>query len=146
MPWRMIPKKDVAGYEMPRGAAKQALIRGCPNGETHLKLCWDTINWMRFALRARQQIPNLKHQISNNLQNSKCFKRFEFRICELWFVCYLGFRNCNLPCGAWNAERDRLTGGYSANWNILLAEGKESKRYSLSSGERTGKSLNQIYF
>jgi hypothetical protein len=28
--------KDVAGCEKPRGAAKQALIRGCPNGETRL--------------------------------------------------------------------------------------------------------------
>ena len=30
------------------------------------------------------------------------------------------------------------------NWNILVAEGKESKRDSLSSGERNGNSLNQV--
>jgi hypothetical protein len=34
MPWREKAKKDVASCEKPRGAAKQALIRGCPNGET----------------------------------------------------------------------------------------------------------------
>ena len=27
--------KDVVACEKPRGAGKQALIRGCPNGETH---------------------------------------------------------------------------------------------------------------
>ena len=31
------------------------------------------------------------------------------------------------------------------NWNILVAEGKESKRDSLSSGERNGNSLNQVF-
>ena len=31
------------------------------------------------------------------------------------------------------------------NWNILVAEGKESKRDSLSSGERKGNSLNQFF-
>src|ERR1700741_5087611 len=35
MPWRLKPKKDVGGCDKPRGAAYQALIRGCPNGETH---------------------------------------------------------------------------------------------------------------
>ena len=30
--------KDVVACEKPRGAGKQALIRGCPNGETHLPL------------------------------------------------------------------------------------------------------------
>ena len=34
MPWRLLAMKDVEGCEKPRGAAKQALIRGCPNGET----------------------------------------------------------------------------------------------------------------
>ena len=34
MPWYQPAKKDVASCEKPRGAAKQALIRGCPNGET----------------------------------------------------------------------------------------------------------------
>ncbi len=35
MPWQLEAMKDVVGYEKPRGAVKQALIRGCPNGETH---------------------------------------------------------------------------------------------------------------
>jgi len=34
MPWRQEPKKDVAGCDKPRGAAKQASIRGYPNGVT----------------------------------------------------------------------------------------------------------------
>jgi hypothetical protein len=36
MPWQLEAKKDVVGHERPRGAVKQALIRGYPNGETHL--------------------------------------------------------------------------------------------------------------
>ena len=35
MPWQYEPMKDVAACEKPRGADKQALIRGCPNGETY---------------------------------------------------------------------------------------------------------------
>jgi hypothetical protein len=35
MPWQPEAMKDVVGNEMPRGAVKHALIRGCPNGETH---------------------------------------------------------------------------------------------------------------
>ena len=34
MPRRQTWMKDVAGCEKPRGAVKQALIRGYPNGET----------------------------------------------------------------------------------------------------------------
>jgi hypothetical protein len=34
MPRHLAPMKDVGGCEKPRGAADQALIRGCPNGET----------------------------------------------------------------------------------------------------------------
>ena len=34
MPWEKMPKKDVVACDKPRGAGKQALIRGCPNGET----------------------------------------------------------------------------------------------------------------
>ena len=35
MPWQLEAMKDVVGYEKLRGAVKQALIRRCPNGETH---------------------------------------------------------------------------------------------------------------
>ena len=35
MPRRQEAKKDVVACDKPRGAGKQALIRGCPNGETH---------------------------------------------------------------------------------------------------------------
>jgi hypothetical protein len=34
MPWRQEAMKDVVSCEKPRGAAKRALIRGYPNGET----------------------------------------------------------------------------------------------------------------
>ena len=36
MPWYYEPMKDVVTDETPRGAGKQALIRGCPNGETYV--------------------------------------------------------------------------------------------------------------
>ena len=35
MPRRQEAMKDVVACEKPRGACKLALIRGCPNGETH---------------------------------------------------------------------------------------------------------------
>ena len=35
MPWQLEAMKDVVACEKPRGASKQALIRGSPNGETH---------------------------------------------------------------------------------------------------------------
>ncbi len=35
MPWYQKPMKDVVACDKPRGAGKQALIRGLPNGETH---------------------------------------------------------------------------------------------------------------
>ena len=34
MPWYWEAMKDVASCDKPRGAAKQAVIRGCPNGKT----------------------------------------------------------------------------------------------------------------
>ena len=34
MPRHQEPMKDVGGCDKPRGAANQAVIRGCPNGET----------------------------------------------------------------------------------------------------------------
>ena len=36
MPWHRLAMKDVASCDKPRGAAKQAMIRGSPNGETRL--------------------------------------------------------------------------------------------------------------
>ncbi len=39
MPWRQEAMKDAVGCENPRGAAKQAMIRGCPNGATRLESC-----------------------------------------------------------------------------------------------------------
>ena len=36
MPWQLEAMKDVVGHERLRGAVKHALIRGYPNGETHL--------------------------------------------------------------------------------------------------------------
>jgi len=37
MPWLTRAKKGVAGCDKPRGAVKQALIRGFPNGATQLR-------------------------------------------------------------------------------------------------------------
>ena len=39
MPWQLEAMKDVVGHESLRGAVKHALIRRCPNGETH-PACW----------------------------------------------------------------------------------------------------------
>ena len=45
MPWRQKAMKDVEGDEILWGAAKQALIRGCPNGETRLE-SYPVIPWL----------------------------------------------------------------------------------------------------
>ena len=39
MPWQLEAMKDVVDCDKLRGAVKQALIRGFPNGETH-PACW----------------------------------------------------------------------------------------------------------
>ena len=39
MPWRQEPMKDARGCEKFRGAANEALIRRCPNGETRPGSC-----------------------------------------------------------------------------------------------------------
>jgi hypothetical protein len=39
MPGHQEPMKDVGGCDKPRGAANQAEIRGCPNGETRPQSC-----------------------------------------------------------------------------------------------------------
>ena len=39
MPWHQEPMKDVGACDKPRGAGNQAVIRGCPNGETRLGSC-----------------------------------------------------------------------------------------------------------
>ena len=39
MPWCVELMKDVVGCDKPRGVVDQAVIRGCPNGETWLGLC-----------------------------------------------------------------------------------------------------------
>jgi hypothetical protein len=36
MPWHQEAMKEAEDCHKPRGAVNQALIRGCPNGETHL--------------------------------------------------------------------------------------------------------------
>ena len=39
MPWHQEAMKDVEGCDKPRGAAKQAEIRGFPNGATPRESC-----------------------------------------------------------------------------------------------------------
>ena len=41
MPWQQEAMKDVVACENARGAGKLALIRACPNGETH---CFGSIH------------------------------------------------------------------------------------------------------
>ena len=36
MPWQLKAMKDVVACDKPRGVGKQTLIRGFPNGETHI--------------------------------------------------------------------------------------------------------------
>jgi len=43
MSWRQEPMKDARGCDKPRGAANEALIRGCLNGET-LRQTADTLH------------------------------------------------------------------------------------------------------
>ena len=43
MPRQRKAMKDAVSCEKPRGAAKQALIRGYPNGETLQRLCSEIV-------------------------------------------------------------------------------------------------------
>lgn len=38
MPWHQGPMKDAVICDKPRGVGKRAVIRGCPNGETSLRV------------------------------------------------------------------------------------------------------------
>ena len=40
MPWRQEAMKDVALCDKPVGRREHPLIPGCPNGETHLTVCY----------------------------------------------------------------------------------------------------------
>lgn len=39
MPWHQEPMKDVGACDKPWGVGNQAVIRGCPNGETQHESC-----------------------------------------------------------------------------------------------------------
>ncbi len=54
--------KDVAGCDKPRGAAKQALIRGCPNGETRSDVESErpVLNWTGTRGSETSQYPEEK--------------------------------------------------------------------------------------
>ena len=52
MPWRQKAMKDVDSCDKPRGAAKQALIRGFLNGKTRPESCPDIVG--RIHTPARQ--------------------------------------------------------------------------------------------
>ena len=68
MPWQPEAMKDAVGSEMPRGAVKQALIRGCPNGETHSIYRVSCIEYIDVRGKRRE----LKHL-------STCRKRNQLR-------------------------------------------------------------------
>ena len=61
MPWDGEAMKDVAACDKPRGAGKQALIRGFPNGET---LCGvESHNLNAQALRSKPgEVKHLSNQ------------------------------------------------------------------------------------
>ncbi len=43
--------KDVVNCDKPRGAVKQAVIRGFPNGETQLEVILVIINWIHRFMK-----------------------------------------------------------------------------------------------
>ena len=152
MPWLEKAMKDVAICDKPRGADKQALIRGFPNGETqHRK----PVLSHRFSVNSK--IKNQKSKIMSEKVSLKIFSRNYF--CHNFDFWTLNFEFTAKRCDA-----------YPPKWNISVGGGKEkssadlrgpnadSRRhkksasvsvksasvsvYSLSSGERTGISLN----
>ena len=57
MPWQLEAMKDVVGHERPRGAVKQALIRGCPNGETHLfEVSLTAVSYTHLTLPTNREV------------------------------------------------------------------------------------------
>jgi len=68
MPWQPEAMKYAVGSEMPRGAVKQAMIRVCPNGETHSVYRVSCIEYIDVRGKRRE----LKHL-------STCRKRNQLR-------------------------------------------------------------------
>ena len=58
MPWHKKPTKGAAAGDTPRGAGKQALIRGCPNGETYTsKPC--VLSYVVYEVRVPCEVKHL---------------------------------------------------------------------------------------
>jgi hypothetical protein len=58
MSWYQETMKEAEDCHKPRGAVNQALIRGCPNGETYLSKTWVSI--FEF-IEYRSERHELKH-------------------------------------------------------------------------------------
>ena len=71
MPWQLEAMKDVVGYEKLRGAVKQALIRRCPNGETH-PACW--VSLIEY-IGKRGKRGELKHLSTRRKRNQPRFPK-----------------------------------------------------------------------
>ena len=71
MPWQLEAMKDVVGYEKPRGAVKQALIREFPNGETH------PVYWVPCTeyIGVRGERGELKHLSTRRKRNQPRFPK-----------------------------------------------------------------------
>ena len=65
MPWQLEAMKDVVGYEKLRGAVKQALIRRCPNGETH-PACWVSLTEYKGKRGKRGELKHLSTRRKRN--------------------------------------------------------------------------------
>ena len=57
MPWHKKPTKDAGAGDTPRGAGKQALIRGCPNGETYP----DKLGMRLYVVYGQREPCEVKH-------------------------------------------------------------------------------------
>ncbi len=71
MPWQLEAMKDVVGYEKLRGAVKHALIRRCPNGETH------PVYWVSYTeyIGMRGERGELKHLSTRRKRNQPRFPK-----------------------------------------------------------------------
>ena len=71
MPWQLEAMKDVVDCDKPRGAVKQALIRGFPNGETQ-PACW--LSHTEY-IGMRSERGELKHLSTRRKRNQPRFPK-----------------------------------------------------------------------
>ena len=86
MPWHKKPMKDAGAGDTPRGAGKQALIRGCPNGETYL----DKLEMPLYVVYRVREPCEVKHLSSMRKRKQSTTNSLIALISRIRVICVIG--------------------------------------------------------